>query len=74
MESVKKDMQQQSGKMEELKNTLQIAENKLEEMKEKIHQIEEIAGPIKVEKNFNSFPQCGKGNIKGDRRGEDAPS
>lgn len=51
MESVKKDMQQQSKKMEEQKNTLQVAEKKFEEMKEKIHQVEEIAGPIKDELN-----------------------
>lgn len=48
MESVRKDMQQQSKKMEELKSILQVAEKKLEEMKEKVHQVEEIAGPIKV--------------------------
>ncbi|KFO92744.1 Structural maintenance of chromosomes protein 6, partial [Buceros rhinoceros silvestris] len=47
MESVKNDMQQQSRKMEELKNVLQVAEKKFEDMKEKIHQVEEIAGPIK---------------------------
>ncbi|NXW63626.1 SMC6 protein, partial [Eurystomus gularis] len=47
MESVKQDMQQQSRKMEELKNILQVAEKKFEEMKEKIHQVEENAGPIK---------------------------
>lgn len=34
--------------MEELKNNLQAAEKKLEEVKEKMHQVEEIAGPIKV--------------------------
>lgn len=60
MESVKTDMQQLSRKMEELKNILQVAEKNFEEMKEKIHQVEEIAGPIKVAIIscciFNSFP------------------
>lgn len=52
MESVKQDMQLQSRKMEELENSLQAAEKQLEEVKEKIHQVEEIAGPIKVTNNF----------------------
>lgn len=79
MESVIKDMQQQSKKMEELKSILQVAEKKLEEMKEKVHQVEEIAGPIKVAINysciFNAMPFYDIGNeIKRRQRQEYAPS
>ncbi|XP_025900654.1 structural maintenance of chromosomes protein 6 isoform X1 [Nothoprocta perdicaria] len=51
MESVKQEMVQQSKDMENRRNILQEAEKRFEEMKEKIHQVEEIAGPVKDELN-----------------------
>ncbi|NWJ08667.1 SMC6 protein, partial [Crypturellus undulatus] len=51
MESVKQEMVQRSRDMENRKNILQEAEKRFEEMKEKIHHVEEIAGPVKDELN-----------------------
>lgn len=65
MESAKKEMQEQSRRMEELNNVLQEAEKRFEEIKEKIHQVEEIAGPIKVPITpycIFLFPLCGNRN------------
>ncbi|KAM8810276.1 structural maintenance of chromosomes protein 6 [Eudromia elegans] len=51
MESVNQEMLQHSRDMENQKNILQEAEKRFEEMKEKIHRVEEVAGPVKDELN-----------------------